>query len=699
MNHEFSPTDLNSNASPFPAGLEDTALIFPSGDRSAIGNPPEQLDLEKWENITPKPLSRMAEPTKPPVTREWIDQINADFASEVTDIAADNFGNVYSIVDSYNSNGDSLIKYDSNGKQQWVKVLGSSGMDYSGESFMTYCGGITTDSTGNIYLSGYTTRNLEGQNAGKKDVWIAKFDTNGNQTWIQQFGSSGDDYSTGIEVDNSGNIYLTGLASASLQGTNPGLAGTWVAKLDNSGKQLWIKPFGASGDDISADLAIDQSGNVYVIGNTTNDLEGLNAGETDVWLTKYDSNGNQKWIQQFGSSDSDLVHGIGIDNSGNIYLAGDTEDDIDGLHSTNYTGDPWVTKFDTNGNQQWIRQFGSSFDSYRPGATDICRGMSIDSSGNTYLTGYTISDFARITAGGQDVWFAKYDSSGNQKWIQQFGSSSNDYSYSIATDNNNNIYLAGKTYGSLEGANNSNFFEAWVAKYSQPKLPSVTITSTDKTAAETIATATANPGEFTITRTGDTTEALDVSYIVSGNAVSEIDYDPLFNSATIPAGATQVTLPLDVIDDSSSEYTEKATLILAANVAYDLGTAKSATVAIADNDKQVVSITAIDPTAAETATGTTVNPGRFRVRRAGDLTNPLTVSYKVSGTATKASDYGFPTTITIPAGKDTVGLPLKVLDDAIIEGEETANITLVAKTNYKVATSAATGTVKIADND
>jgi hypothetical protein len=692
MDNEFQPIDLINDSHHVHAGLSDSEKMFPEHHQSSVGNPPEQLDLEAWDKMAANShLNRTAEPTQANPTQEWIDQFNSSSFDRSNGIATDSNGNIYLTgstsgnLEGQNAGRDDVwvAKYDTSGKQQWIQQFGSSQIDYSN--------GIATDSNGNIYLTGYTPGNLEGQNAGSQDVWVAKFNNNGERQWIQQFGSSSGDYCNEIATDSSGNIYITGYTGGDLGGQNAGDVDAWVAKYDTSGKQQWIQQFGSSVTDVSNGIATDSSGNIYLTGSTSGNLEGQNAGREDTWFAKYNSNGERQWIQQVGTSGVDLSNGIATDNSGNIYITGYTNGNLEGQNAGIF--DAWVAKYDTTGKQLWIDQFGSF-------GRDFSSGLATDDSGNIYLTGDTEGNLEGQNAGFYDTWFAKYDTTGKQLWIDQFGSSEFDYSSGIATDSNGNIYLTGSTLGNLEGQN-AGGIDAWVAKYSQklPTLPTVTIAATDATAAETISTTTANPGEFTITRTGDTTNALTVNYTIAGKAINGTDYTQILNSVVIPAGKSQITIPLDVIDDSTSEYIEKATLILAANDSYDLGISQSATVNISDNDKPVVSITAIDPIAAETLPGKPANPGKFRVRRTGDTTNPLTVSYRFGGTATKGSDYGYSTTITIPAGKHVVDIPLRVLDDAIAEGKETVIIKLVAKTNYKVASSAVSGTVTIADND
>jgi hypothetical protein len=264
-----------------------------------------------------------------------------------------------------------------------------------------------------------------------------------------------------------------------------------------------------------------------------------------------------------------------------------------------------------------------------------------------------------------------------------------------SANNSGNINFTGIVVLNLEG---SEGLDQIISKFTDLLVPKqVSIVADPATATE--ADMGGNPTNFTITRTGDTTKPLTVRYTTSGKAIDGIDFQKLPGTITIPANEDRVVFPLHVIDDTISEYAEPVTLNIAANDDYIFGKNPSATVTIADNDQSVVSIKAIDPLAAETESGKTPNPGKFRLRRAGDLTNPLTVSYTFGGTATHGSDYELPGTVTIPAGMDRVDLEMKILDDITYEGKETATVTLSPSSNYKIANSANSGTVKIADND
>ncbi len=244
-------------------------------------------------------------------------------------------------------------------------------------------------------------------------------------------------------------------------------------------------------------------------------------------------------------------------------------------------------------------------------------------------------------------------------------------------------------------------------------FPVITVAATDADAAETATGVTPNPGAFTLTRTGPTTSALTVNIQMSGTATNGTDYSNIATTATFAAGSAIAVVNLNVIDDTSIEGTETATLTVTSGTGYTIGTGNSATVNIADNDFPVITVAATDADAAETATGVTPNPGAFTLTRTGPTTSALTVNIQMSGTATNGTDYStIATTVTFAAGSATAVVNLNVIDDTLIEGTETATLTVIAGNGYtlnslvtsnsaasqtNVITSSAT--VSITDND
>jgi hypothetical protein len=331
---------------------------------------------------------------------------------------------------------------------EWTRQLGTSGYE---EAYA-----IAVDSAGNVYITGETSGNLGGTNAGSNDVWLAKYDNSGNQQWIRQFGTSQSDYSYGVAVDSAGNVYLTGDTLGNLGGTSAGSRDAWVAKYNSSGTQQWIRQLGTSQSDSSYGVAVDSAGNVYLTGGTSGNLGGTNAGSRDAWVAKYNSSGNQLWIRQFGTSQYDSTSGLAVDKFGNVYITGDTKGNLGGTYA-GVDSDAYVAKFSSSGTQQWIQQFGTSL-------YDYPYGIAVDRFNNVYVAGGTDGSLGGTSAGNdnEDAWvFAKFsnDLGGNtlasaynlgtlsgsrtySNFIDAVGS--NDYyQFSLSTTSNFNLLLTG----------------------------------------------------------------------------------------------------------------------------------------------------------------------------------------------------------------------------------------------------------------
>lgn len=248
--------------------------------------------------------------------------------------------------------------------------------------------------------------------------------------------------------------------------------------------------------------------------------------------------------------------------------------------------------------------------------------------------------------------------------------------------------------------NNSQQLSAWETDYfSTTTLPTLTLRANDTQATETLAGQTANLGQFTLTRTGDLSKTLTAYYSVTGTATNGQDYDSLTGRVTFAAGSSTARVNIRPIDDTLIEGNETVTLTLANSANYLVGTAKTGTVTITDNDKPTITLTANDANASETLTGQTANPGQFTLTRTGNLTNSLTAYYTIAGTGTNGTDYRNLTgSVTFAAGSSTARINLNVIDDALVEGNETVTLTLANNANYLVGT-AKTGTVTITDND
>ena len=132
------------------------------------------------------------------------------------------------------------------------------------------------------------------------------------------------DVGYGVTVDSSNNIYVTGYTTRGLDGnTRFGSYDFFLVKYDSSGTKQWTRQLGSSGEDKGWGVAVDSSNNIYVTGNTQAELDGnTHLGHNDIFLVKYDSSGTKQWTQQFGTTSNEYGFGVTVDSSDNIYVTG-----------------------------------------------------------------------------------------------------------------------------------------------------------------------------------------------------------------------------------------------------------------------------------------------------------------------------------------------------------------------------------------
>jgi len=148
-------------------------------------------------------------------------------------------------------------------------------------------------------------------------------------------------------------VYLNGATEGSLGGPNAGRLDAWIARYDSTGNQTWIRQFGTIDDDAASAAAPDGAGGVYVSGSTRGGLGGPNAGYLDAWIARYDSAGNQVWIRQFGSSDDNWALAAAPDGAGCVFVSGQTLGNLGGPNAGRV--DAWIARYDSAGNQTWNR--------------------------------------------------------------------------------------------------------------------------------------------------------------------------------------------------------------------------------------------------------------------------------------------------------------------------------------------------------
>jgi catechol 2,3-dioxygenase-like lactoylglutathione lyase family enzyme len=384
----------------------------------------------------------------------WVRQFGTTLPDRTTTAAPNGAGSVYFGGDTNGSLAGSFGSLDA-----WLALYDSAGnqlwIRQFGTSTSEELTAMASDGAGGVFVCGPTYGNLGGASAGGFDVWLARYDGVGNQLWILQFGSSADEQPSCSMPDGAGGVYLGGYTHGALGGPSAGADDAWLARYDGAGNRLWILQLGTSGADSAGAAATDGAGGVYVSGATTGNLGGTSTGDVDAWMARYDSAGNQLWIRQIGTSVADIASTAVSDGSGGLFVSGWTWGDL-GAMSAGYI-DAWTARYDSAGNQLWCRQLGTT-------GGDYLHAAAPDGSGGVIVCGRTDANLGGPHAGWWDIWLARYDRAGSMLWLGQFGSSDTDWPQAAVPDGSGGVYLGGWTLGSLGGPN-AGMQDAWLARY------------------------------------------------------------------------------------------------------------------------------------------------------------------------------------------------------------------------------------------
>lgn len=315
-----------------------------------------------------------------------------DFARSV---AVDSLGSVYvsggtdgNLAASNAGNMDAFVrKYDSNGTVVWTRQIGTPGDDLGRGSVL--------DRLGNIYIVGDTHGSLGGAKISNPDAFIFKLDSSGNTLWTRQFGTDNGAVANGIATDGHGNIYVAGGAGDGLGGIYSGAGGPFVAKYNELGDLLWARQIVTTDAAECESVSADNLGNVYITGGIEGSFVGSNAGDYDVYTTKFDADGHFLWTRQLGTSGKDISHAIHADNFGNVYVGGEIAGGIGGSRS-----DAFLCKYDHAGNLFWLHQLGQP-------TTNVTYGVTSDGNGNIYFSGSTQGSIGGPKAGAEDAFLVK----------------------------------------------------------------------------------------------------------------------------------------------------------------------------------------------------------------------------------------------------------------------------------------------------
>ncbi|HWJ27471.1 MAG TPA: SBBP repeat-containing protein, partial [Flavisolibacter sp.] len=316
--------------------------------------------------------------------QQWV-KANAAYGHSIT---LDSTGNVY--ITENDTDGFLTIKYDSTGKLLWQRSYIPQG------NLTHFVRKAVSDDRQNVYLLGSASND----EANYYSI-IIKYDRNGNQLKVVRF----EMFLFDIAVDQHGNIYYLGEVPDNNSMGSYISIDFYTTKYDSSFNQLWYQTGSATSKsfDSPASLTVDQFGNVYVTGYTTED-----AIKRDYLTLKYDASGREIWKRQYHGSviGSDQAQSVAVDHSGNVYVTGFTQ-----FVQSQYAQNNGLTiKYDSNGNLLWEKWY----DGPNEGANFLL-SIAVDAKGGVYVAG---SSYIRRLY--QELLISKYDSAGHRLWDQYY---------------------------------------------------------------------------------------------------------------------------------------------------------------------------------------------------------------------------------------------------------------------------------------
>lgn len=284
-----------------------------------------------------------------------------------------------------------VAKYNTDGQFQWVNTVGNRN-EYS---FGT---GVDVDAGGNVYITGSFGGTVDFDPSagtairtadGRADAFLAKYDTNGNLRWVNAFvGPGSTDAGLSVALDPANNVYVTGYfentadfdpSAGDASRTSAGNDDIFLVKFDGQGNFRWVNTMGGIMRDVPLRIAVDADGNAFITGYFRNTVDfdpsggvasRTSAGEEDIFVARYNAQGNFVWVNQMGSTGYDVGNAIKVDAASNVYVTASFSSIVDfdpGANVASLTalnGGPAtggaLAKYDAQGAYVWAKAVGAN---------------------------------------------------------------------------------------------------------------------------------------------------------------------------------------------------------------------------------------------------------------------------------------------------------------------------------------------------
>jgi hypothetical protein len=357
--------------------------------------------------------------------------------------------------------GDLLVvKFDRNGQVLWSFATGGTCRESATS--------VVIDSSLNITVGGESFRSSVGQTLKignynltpqNNNAFLFRLSKDGDLRWVTAPNSPSSTMDYGLKTmaaDTAGCIIFTGNFSTSLQLGEFTLTSNfptkYIAKLSPIGQVLWVKRFSESFACYPIELTTDRHNNLYLgcelrASWSFDDSVFVHRGEYDIVILQLTPSGDLIKSWHFGQAGRESVDGIGVDNSDNIYIAGNYWSNLQigeiSFPSVSNYAARFLMRLDASGEIKWGKPI--AFNTYYLG------GLCVDRFGNTsicfnYKDSLNIIDRTIPGLGSWDVVFASYDDQGNRKWYMHAGDEKWDTSWSLSADVFGHVYFTGRFY-------------------------------------------------------------------------------------------------------------------------------------------------------------------------------------------------------------------------------------------------------------
>ena len=379
-----------------------------------------------------------------------------------------------------------IAKYGPNGALLWLATTGGADLDGTFDVAHTPDGGAVACG---YFLQTVPFGSQTLISGGSLDAWVAKLDSQGAFSWARRIGGPNVEEARGVAVGPDGSVVVAGYFNTTttfapgVTRTSAGNADVYLAKFDADGQFQWVASAGGTNFDSAEGVTTDADGNIFVVGRFQGTaafapgVSVVSVGSSDVFLAKYDPAGTLLWVRNAGSTGTDRGTGVGVDSDGNAYITGFFRNSIT-FGATTLTAqnndDMFLVKYDPEGEVVWAQRAGTTL--------NFVQGLALDtnSRGETAVSGYfggtaVIGDPAfgastsLTSAGAFDAFVATFDRDGKLLCAVRGGAGgfAGDYSYGVAINEEGARAATGEfggtaTFGDVTFSSSGNQ-DIWVA--------------------------------------------------------------------------------------------------------------------------------------------------------------------------------------------------------------------------------------------